>query len=109
MALNLSFNTEEISKINANVRATNDTINGLFAKTISNCGALTGAVQSAPILNELNRIIELIQGISSKLNSNMEQLVQYLDGQLMNYEKLAEEATTALQNALSFIDQNFSV
>ena len=105
--LNLKLNTQDILGLNSNVKSLKDDIYSLLNDIKLNCVNLNTIVRSNGISNRIERIGEIILDINSTFSSNMDELSQFLEGQMKGYETNTAEATKMLREALSFIETNF--
>lgn len=103
----LKMNTSEIFQLNSNVSASNEEITSHLNAINMECMTLGSYIQSAGIQAKINYIADLIGEIQLSFNSNMAELVTFLNNQLKGYETTTEEATKLLRQALEFIQENF--
>ena len=108
MAVKLNLNTQTITTLNNDVKASGESIDLLLNNIVSACNTLDSYIDSTDIQNVLRSVIEKVDTMRVSINNNIEGLSDFLSSQLVSYERLLEDATRMLRGALDFINENFN-
>lgn len=107
-SLSMKLNTQEIMELNSNVKGLKNDIDSYLAAIHRNLSTLDYEIKSYEISNLIKKINMSIDQIDSKLSTNIENLITFLEQQMKGYETTTIEATKMLREALDFIYVNFS-
>jgi len=102
----LSFNIDELNKLNSDIADARHSIQGNFSNMKSCFEDLKSNVTGTQINSLITTITDNLTAIDSKMTTSFDQLSAFLSSQMRNYATTYEGAKAALSQALSFIDNN---
>lgn len=107
--VSLKFNTEQLATLNGSLRSRKTDLETQFSKlsqTLSGLSSL-GTIGTLSINSEIAEVEQAMKTINTGVNTNLEDLISFMDRQMGGYENLTREATKLLQQALEFINTTF--
>lgn len=108
-AVSLKFNTEQLATLNGSLRSRKTDLETQFSKlsqTLSGLSSL-GTIGTLSINSEIAEVEQAMKTINAGVNTNLEDLINFMGKQMGGYENLTREATKLLQQALEFINTTF--
>lgn len=102
----LSFDIDELTKLNSNIADARHSIQDTYSKMKGCFEELRSNVTGTQINNLITTITDNLTAIDSKMSISFDELTSFLNSQLSNYATTYDGALSALNNALSFIDNN---
>ena len=107
--VSLKFSTEQLATLNGSLRSRKNDLDTQFSKlsqTLSGLSSL-GTIQTTSINSKIRDIEQAMKTISVGVNTNLDDLIEFMRKQMGGYENLTREATKLLQQALEFINTTF--
>lgn len=104
----LSFDVEELTRINNEVKSSGTDISNLINVIVTRFDEqLSKNVSGGNVEPLIAQIIGRLNDTSSKIDDNFNKLTEFLKGQLNSYSNSYEAAKAMLQEAFNFIEKNF--
>lgn len=107
--VSLKFNTEQLATLNGSLRSRKTDLETQFSKlsqTLSGLSSL-GTIGTLSINSEIAEVEQAMKTINYGVNTNLDDLIEFMRKQMGGYENLTREATKLLQQALEFINTTF--
>lgn len=108
-SVSLRFNTEQLATLNGSLRSRKNDLNEQFSKLSQILSGLSsiGTIGTVSINSAIVNVEQKMKLINSGVDTNLDDLIQFMRTQMVGYEQLVRAATKLLQDALDFINTTF--